>query len=386
MLTSLESFTKRWDTEVFKAVPESQSTDPTRIFRYLDKTFYPVSGLRLMPSVDRFIAFAIMASVCIVVLELMGTDEKAIIGPKLLFAASSAFFVVFLAEFVIRTYLRRTAYLSRWGWIDFMILMAEGFVLATFAVFFFVSGDPREEFLLARALRALRLVLIIRLGRVVKLLTQRRYILRRLRLFVPLIWALFRTCVLVALIVALLWFLAVSFSPRPSSEVTAGIWEAIKSILNLQNLLSEQTDTITASVTLLAAFVIASIALNVFGFLFVPIFEREKAKRQLLERDLLLFEHVVICVNDFQQFGGTLEEFVRVFRKYADRDVVILMGEDDSSEIEELANKHLSFHKGDVMSVGLWAKAAPERASAIILLGTSDLEPEDYAVHLGTVT
>jgi len=271
VLTSLESFTKRWDTEVFKAVPESQSTDPTRIFRYLDKTFYPVSGLRLMPSVDRFIAFAIMASVCIVVLELMGTDEKAIIGPKLLFAASSAFFVVFLAEFVIRTYLRRTAYLSRWGWIDFMILMAEGFVLATFAVFFFVSGDPREEFLLARALRALRLVLIIRLGRVVKLLTQRRYILRRLRLFVPLIWALFRTCVLVALIVALLWFLAVSFSPRPSSEVTAGIWEAIKSILNLQNLLSEQTDTITASVTLLAAFVIASIALNVFGFLFVPI-------------------------------------------------------------------------------------------------------------------
>ena len=108
-----------------------------------------------------------------------------------------------------------------------------------------------------------------------------------------------------------------------------------------------------------AVLIIAAIA-NMIAIFYAPIMERIRIEQQNIEDLDLLEGHVIICLNDANEYEGFLEELFYVFNHSADRQVFVLK---DGAERIDLSNwQNINVVSGDKQDPGTWRRCAANSA------------------------
>ncbi|MER3354607.1 MAG: ion transporter [Hoeflea sp. D1-CHI-28] len=381
---TLENWIRNKDQRVQSGAPFSFVNAKRPIFLRLQRFFYPVNSPRAMPRADQLLVWIVIASVFFLIYEGIAWLKEWPISHGLIAASSGVFLLVFGAEFMCRLYLRGVYYLKEWWWIDLTVIVSDAAILSYF-FFTYYYGEPESAAAaaIAKILRLLRLFRLLRIAKLIRFIGQRRNLARMARRFSPYPLAvLFTVCWVAFFGICLLLLTSLYFGSDPGMIVRL-LYGEVASIIGFLANPGVENPALRIAI-MLVALLIAALILNVSGLLFVPILDRLKARRAELENEVFLANHIVICLNDYDSFAGMLEEFIRVFRGYAAREVIVLVSEDTKLPEEDSADSRLRFIKGNLSSVGLWSKAYPDRADAIIVLGEGEIPTDDLPVLIRT--
>lgn len=381
---TLETWVRGKDIRVQSGAPFQFINAKRPFFLRLQRIFYPINSPRTMPKADQVLIWFVLASVALLIYEGIAWYKNWATNPWLIATTSGLFLIVFGGEFLCRLYLRGTHFLKEWWWVDLPVIIADATILGYFIVTYFLgSPEGAAAAAIAKVLRLLRLFRLLRIAKLLRFIGQRRNLARVIRRFLPYPLAVVFTLGWVVFFgLCLLLLTSIYFGSEPGAIITL-LLDEVRSIIGF--LVAPETESPALRTAIqLAALVIAAMVLNVAGLLFVPILERLKARREELENEVLLANHVVICLNEYDAYEGMLEEFLRVFRQYAQREVIILMPENENHPEEDDADAGLKFIKGNLSSVGLWSKAHPDRADAIIVLGQGKVPADDLHILIRT--
>lgn len=384
VIDSLENWTRGKDQRVQSGAPFTFVSAKRPTFLRLQRLFYPINSPRTMPKADQILVWFVLASVFLLIYEFVVFLKGWPTNPWLIVSSSAVFLIIFGAEFLCRLYLRGSSYLKEWWWVDPPVILADAAIVGFFAyTYFFGAPEGAAAAMAVKVLRLLRLFRLLRIAKLVRFIGQRRNLMRTVRRYSPYPLAVIYTLLWVLFFALCLLILTSLYFGSDPGTIIVLLWGEIKSIIGF--LVSPETDNPTLKVAIqLAALLMATMILNVAGLLYVPILDKLQARRAELENEVFLANHVVICLNDYENFEGMLEEFLRVFRQYASRDVIVLLPEGTNHPDEENADARLRFVKGNLASVGLWSKAFPDRADAVIVLGEGDIPTDDLPVLIRT--
>lgn len=338
-----------------------------------------------MPAIDKIVLPFVVLSVLLIVFEALNWWFGGRDYPTFQLITSAIFLMVFVPEFLVRSYLRGTTYLRTWGWIDLLVILADWATVVLFVIVtFFDHGETPWVLVFTKILRLLRLFRLLRITKLIRYFGQRRHIVRYVRRLLPYPLAVLLSFGWIAVAAILLLFAASAIFQLSPVQLVEYLLNELQSVLSVSEGQLGQSDPTVKLMVQLTALFIAAMIFNIFGLVFVPILDRLKLRRTEIESESLLANHVVIVLNEYDAFEGSLEEFLRVFREYAGRDVIVLMERERHHKEEEQSHPQIRFLKGSLSSPGLWAQAHPDRADAVVVLGTGDIDPLDYPVLVRT--
>ncbi|WP_120502339.1 ion transporter [Roseovarius sp. EL26] len=359
------AYAKKRDAEIARETPPR-----ARDWHWFLVKFYPRSRRKIAPA-DKCIAPVVVIAIIFAIWELLVLAAPVFEyfefpplkdKPNLFGWVTVSFFIIFCLEFCIRFFLKGWQYMRPWGLIDLLVILIDGVSSAFFLGLFGTSHGTGA----GGVLRALRLFRLIRIAKIFRYLAEWRHIRRFIRSARPYATALLSCALFAVLIVIVILFCAFLIAGSDPwlkfAELIAQVIDALK-----------PNSAASGTTTIASIFVLAAIA-NMIAIIFMPIMGKISEQQKQLAATELVEAHIIFCLNDIEGYEGTLEEFVHVFHKNAQRDIFILVDE-ETDGVEQLDldfGQSVQVVSGDLTEPKIWRQAIASRASAIFMLGSKD--------------
>lgn len=337
---------------------------------WLLRQFYPSTRKSKLPTADKVMIWVIIIGVVLVIYE-FGTLLSLFPEDDTMIAYGTCILLFFfVCEFVLRFWMKGFAYMQPWGGIDLLVILVD---LTTVIIFFnLLANLPFAQALSIDSPEGgavLRLLRVARLFRTLKLV---RYAFEKQRrvLFWRRLWPHFKALLGLSLVILTIVFFFGSLISIARDQSPIEGWRKIIAQVfdNLGGNDGSEPFALAAAILIIAAIA------NMIAIFYAPIMERIKIEQKNIENIDLLEGHVIICLNDPDEYEGFLEELFYVFNHSADRQVFVL--EDGAESIDLSAWQNITVVRGDKQDPGTWRRCVASSADALVLLGTHEILTE----------